>query len=152
MSVQVRRRREAAPFLSTYVGAQGELLVDTTNNRVQVHDGATPGGWPAAKLSDIIGRTPIADANYQALATDRTIAFTALTAARVVTLPAASAFPTGTPLVVVDESGGCSFTATIILARALMAVATMLMGRPARPRVHLARGRVSGWAKRRHAR
>ena len=43
MSVQVRRRREAAPFLATYVGAQGELLVDVTNNRVQVHDGATPG-------------------------------------------------------------------------------------------------------------
>ena len=43
MSVQVRRRREAAAFLSSYVGAQGELIVDTTNNRVQVHDGATPG-------------------------------------------------------------------------------------------------------------
>lgn len=52
MSVQVRRRREAASFLSTFVGAQGELLVDTTNNRVQVHDGTTPGGWPAAKLAD----------------------------------------------------------------------------------------------------
>ena len=57
MSVQVRRRREAAAFLSTYVGAQGELLVDTTNNRVQIHDGATPGGWPAARLADIPSST-----------------------------------------------------------------------------------------------
>ncbi len=53
MSVQVKRRREAASFLSTYIGAQGELLVDTTNNRVAVQDGATPGGFPAAKLSEV---------------------------------------------------------------------------------------------------
>ena len=117
MSVQVRRRREAAAFLSTFVGAQGELLVDTTNNRVQVHDGATPGGWPAAKLADVIGRTPVADANYSALATDRTIAYTALTSARTVTLPPASAYPTGTQLLVVDESGACSLSNTITLAR-----------------------------------
>ncbi|HET6377932.1 MAG TPA: hypothetical protein VFG05_06445 [Methylocella sp.] len=45
MSVQVKRRRESASFLSTFTGAQGELIVDTTNNRLQVHDGATPGGW-----------------------------------------------------------------------------------------------------------
>lgn len=53
MSIQVKRRRESAAFLSTYVGAPGELIVDTTNNRVQVHDGVTPGGFPAAKLSEI---------------------------------------------------------------------------------------------------
>ena len=53
MSVQVKRRREAASFLSTFAGAAGELLVDTTNNRVQVHDGATAGGFPAAKLSEV---------------------------------------------------------------------------------------------------
>jgi hypothetical protein len=45
MSVQVKRRRESASYLSTFVGAQAELLVDTTNNRLQVHDGATQGGW-----------------------------------------------------------------------------------------------------------
>ena len=118
MSVQVRRRREAAAYLQSFVGAQGELLVDTTNNRVQVHDGATPGGWPAAKLADIAQRTAIADANYAALPTDRTIAFTALTAARAVTLPAAAAYPTGTQLMVVDEAGACSATNTITLARA----------------------------------
>ncbi len=59
MSVQVRRRRETAAFLATYVGAQGELLVDTTNNRVQVHDGATPGGWPAARLADLPTRSGV---------------------------------------------------------------------------------------------
>ena len=59
MSVQVKRRREAASFLSTYIGAAGELLVDTTNNRVQVHDGVTPGGFPAAKLSEVLAVTPL---------------------------------------------------------------------------------------------
>lgn len=116
MSVQVRRRREAASFLATYVGAQGELLVDTTNNRVQVHDGATPGGWPAAKLADIVGRTAVADANYVALVTDRTVAITVLTAARTVTLPASATYPTGTRLVVLDETGVCSTATPITVA------------------------------------
>lgn len=53
MSVQIKRRREAASFLSTFTGAAGELLVDTTNNRVQVHDGLTAGGFPAARLSEV---------------------------------------------------------------------------------------------------
>ncbi|MCX8254017.1 protein of unknown function [Beijerinckiaceae bacterium RH CH11] len=64
MSVQVRRRREAGSFLSTYVGAQGELLVDTTNNRVQVHDGVAPGGWPAAGIADLAGRNMILNGTF----------------------------------------------------------------------------------------
>lgn len=59
MSVQVKRRREAASFLSAYAGAAGELLVDTTNNRVQVHDGLTPGGFPAARLSEVAPLSPL---------------------------------------------------------------------------------------------
>lgn len=118
MSVQVRRRREAAAFLQSFVGAQGELIVDTTNNRVQVHDGTTPGGWPAAKLADVAQRTAVADANYTALPTDRTVAYAALTAARTVTLPAASVYPTGTQLLFVDETGACSPSVTITVARA----------------------------------
>jgi hypothetical protein len=53
-------------------------------------------------------RTAIADANYVALATDREIAYTSITAARTVTLPAASAFPSGHALLVLDESGSVS--------------------------------------------
>ena len=64
MSVQIRRRREAAVFLQTYVGAQGELLVDTTNNRVQVHDGATPGGFAAAASRDLAGRNAGINTNF----------------------------------------------------------------------------------------
>ena len=118
MSVQVRRRREAASFLSTYVGAQGELLVDTTNNRVQVHDGVTAGGWAAARLLDVAARTQIADANYSVQPSDRLVAFTSLTAPRVVTLPAASAYPIGFQLAIADESGACSATSFVTITAA----------------------------------
>ena len=119
MSVQVKRRRDTAANLAAFTGAQAELLVDTTNNRIQVHDGVTAGGWPAAKLAEVVTNTraSVADAAYAALATDRTIAFTSLSAPRVVSLPQANTFPAGTTLAVFDESGACSATNTITLAR-----------------------------------
>src|SRR5271166_5292697 len=102
MSVQVKRRRDTAANVAAYTGAQGELIVDTTNDRVTVHDGATAGGFAAAKLSEVItnGRTPVSDAAYTVLITDRSVAYTALTAARAISLPAAASFPTGTPLTI----------------------------------------------------
>ena len=65
-----------------------------------------------------IARTQVSDAAYAVLPTDRTVAMTALTAARILTLPAASAYPQGATLTVVDESGACSASATISIARA----------------------------------
>ena len=62
------------------------------------------------------GRTQVNDAAYAAAAADRTVAYIALTAARTVTLPAASAFPAGATLTVLDESGACSATVTLTLA------------------------------------
>ena len=53
MSVQVKRRRDTAANIAVFTPAQGELIVDTTNNRLIAGDGVTPGGWPAAKLSEI---------------------------------------------------------------------------------------------------
>jgi hypothetical protein len=77
------------------MGAQGETVMDTTNNRLVLNDGVTVGGNPAAKLSEVItnSRTAVADAAYTVLATDRMIAYTALTTTRVVTLSASSAYP-----------------------------------------------------------
>lgn len=54
MAVQVKRRRDTAANVAAYTGAQGELIVDTTNNRVTIHDAATPGGWAAAKLAEVL--------------------------------------------------------------------------------------------------
>ncbi|MBB4200682.1 hypothetical protein CCR94_21520 [Rhodoblastus sphagnicola] len=118
MSVQLKRRRDTAANVAAYTGAQGELIVDLTNNRLTVHDGVTPGGWAAAKLSEVAAttRTSVSDLNYTALITDRTIAYTAITAARTVTLPAVSAFPTGVSLRILDESGAASASKTITLS------------------------------------
>lgn len=62
--------------------------------------------------------TTVADTAYTALATDRTILYTSIAAARIVTLPAASAVAAGFTLTVADASGSCSATNTITLARA----------------------------------
>jgi hypothetical protein len=64
-----------------------------------------------------LGRTAVSDAAYTVLATDAKVCYTALTAARVVTLPAASTL-SGQSLVVKDESGACSATNTITVAPA----------------------------------
>ena len=120
MSVQVKHRRDTAANIAGFTPAQGELIVDTTNNRVIVGDGATAGGFAAAKLSEAltVARHAVADAAYTALTTDRLIAYTSLTAARTVTLPAASAYPAGVQLTVIDESGACAPSKAITLARA----------------------------------
>jgi len=41
---QVQLRRGTAAEHETFVGAVGEVTVDTTNNTLRVHDGVTPGG------------------------------------------------------------------------------------------------------------
>jgi hypothetical protein len=114
MSEQLQLRRGAVNQVATFTGLQGEVVVDTTNNLLVVNDGATAGGWRHALAS----RTAVSDAPYTALVTDRIVAYTALTAARAVSLPAAASYPTGAVLTVIDESGACSPTLTITMTRA----------------------------------
>ena len=65
------------------------------------------------------GRTPTGDANYTILVSDRFVAQNVtLTAARTKTLPAASGYPAGLPLVVADETGSVTTANTLIIARA----------------------------------
>jgi hypothetical protein len=61
-------------------------------------------------------RTTVADAIYTVLSTDYLVAYTSLSAARTVTLPAASTFNAGRRLVIIDESGSASQTNAISLA------------------------------------
>jgi Major tropism determinant N-terminal domain len=115
LSEQLQLRRGTGSQVASFTGAQGEVVFDTTNNRIVANDGVTAGGNPAAKLAEVITntRTAVSDASYTVLATDRTVAYTALTAARAVALLASSAYPTGTRLLIVDETGNCSVTNTI---------------------------------------
>jgi hypothetical protein len=51
--IELQLSRGSAADVAAYTGAQGEAVVDTTNNRLVVQDGATAGGFPAAKLTDV---------------------------------------------------------------------------------------------------
>ena len=117
MSEQLQLRRGTSTQVAAFTGQQGEAVMDTTNNRLVINDGSTAGGWAAAKLAETITntRTAVADAAYVALTTDRLIAYTSLTASRVVSLPTSASYPTGTRLLIVDESGSCSATKTITI-------------------------------------
>lgn len=74
----------------------------------------------AARLNlGIDQETPRGDANYTILATDRVVATSAaFTAARVWTLPAASAVNAGQSILVVDGAGGVTVTNTLTVQRA----------------------------------
>lgn len=68
-------------------------------------------------FSDVgASRTPVSDVNYAALTTDWFIAYTTLTAARTVTLPAASSMSVGQILNIQDDSGNASAANTISAA------------------------------------
>jgi hypothetical protein len=114
MSEQLQLRRGTELQIASFTGAQGEATPATDTMRLHIHDGATAGGWPHALES----RKAVSDANYSVAITDRQVAYTAITVARTVSLPAASAYPTGAVLTIVDESGSCSATRTITLNRA----------------------------------
>ena len=54
MSEQLQLRRGTAAQVAAFTGAQGEVVVDTTNNRLVVQDGTTAGGFAAAKLAEVV--------------------------------------------------------------------------------------------------
>ena len=114
MSEQLQLRRGTESQIASFTGAQGEATPATDTMRLHIHDGATAGGWPHALES----RTAVADAHYVVNITDRQVAYTAITVARTVALPAAAAYPTGAVLLIVDESGAVSAGVTLTINRA----------------------------------
>jgi len=52
-ATQLQLRRGTTVQTSTFTGAVGEVTVDTTRKALVVHDGATAGGVPAAKLAEV---------------------------------------------------------------------------------------------------
>ena len=57
MTKEVRRRSGTGAQHTTFTGAPAEVTVDTTDNRLVVHDGVTAGGHPVAKESEITSAT-----------------------------------------------------------------------------------------------
>lgn len=67
---------------------------------------------------DIARRTAVSNADYTIIATDKVVAQTGtMTAARTFTLPAASAYPAGEELIVIDQSGTVNFANNITITR-----------------------------------
>lgn len=85
------------------------LIVDL-RNRVATLENRTASFQP-------FQRAAVADAAYAAVAGDTLIAYTSISAARAVTILAASAVP-GRQMTVKDESGSCSGTFTITVSPA----------------------------------
>lgn len=69
-------------------------------------------------LLAIDSRTAIADAATTLTAANVNVQYTSLTAARIVTLAAASAYAAGQEIVIGDSSGSCSATKTLTITRA----------------------------------
>ncbi len=53
MSTEVKFRRGTNAEHAGFTGAAGEMTVDTTNDRLVVHDGATAGGFPQTSAADL---------------------------------------------------------------------------------------------------
>lgn len=57
MATELRLRRGTTAQHGSFTGAAAEVTVDTTDNRLVVHDGATAGGHRAAKESEVLKKT-----------------------------------------------------------------------------------------------
>jgi hypothetical protein len=60
MARRIQFRRGTSLQHSVFVGAPGEITVDTDKNVIVVHDGVTPGGFPSDKLANISGNITFA--------------------------------------------------------------------------------------------
>lgn len=55
MAIQIQLRSGTTTEMSTFVGAESEVLVDTTKDVIVVHDGVTVGGHPVAARANADG-------------------------------------------------------------------------------------------------
>jgi Major tropism determinant N-terminal domain len=87
-AVQRQLRRGTSAQVAAFTGAQGELVADTTNNRLVLHDGATAGGFPAARRAE--KQRSIATSADLPITADDVILNVKSTSPLTITLPAAS--------------------------------------------------------------
>ena len=110
-AIQLKRSSTAGAVPSAL--ADGEVAVQQADGVLFWRDAAQ-----AVQRLLFPKRSPAADAAYAIKATDTYIGVSALTAARTLTLPAASAYPAGHILTVADEKGACSASLTVTLSPA----------------------------------
>lgn len=81
MAKRIQFRRGSTAEHNTFVGAPGELTIDTTKKTVVVHDGVTPGGFPATRLEAADGSSTF---NGQVRMTNATASTSATTGSLIV--------------------------------------------------------------------
>ncbi len=115
MSEQLQLRSGSAADIAAFTGAAAECVVDATNNRLVLQDGATAGGFPAAKLAEVV--TVAMCAEQAPLSASGTIAGPGLTrvttAGITVTLPSTWSSPPILPVLIKDWTGSSSPNITI---------------------------------------
>jgi hypothetical protein len=81
MAKRVQFRRGTTSQHTTFVGAPGELTVDTDKKTVVVHDGVTPGGFPATRLESVDGTSTF---NGQVMILNTTASSSTITGALII--------------------------------------------------------------------
>jgi hypothetical protein len=94
-ATQVQLRRGTSAQVVAFTGAQGEVVVDTTNNRAVVHDGSTAGGFALARRAE--KQRSIAGSGDLPITADDVILNVKVSSPLTITVPAASS-RAGAPL------------------------------------------------------
>ena len=85
MATRLQLRKGTTAEHSTFVGAEGEVTVDTTKKALVLHDGVTAGGFPVAAIAN-------ADGTVSIIAKDGSVITTITTGTKI-----AEYFPTACP-------------------------------------------------------
>lgn len=72
MATQVQFRRGTTTQNNAFTGASGEIVVNTSNNTIRVHDGSTLGGFELARSGNITNITTSTSAQLAAVISDET--------------------------------------------------------------------------------
>jgi hypothetical protein len=108
-ATQVQLRRGTSAQVLAFTGAQGEVVVDTTNNRAVVHDGATAGGFALARRAE--KQRAIRGSADLPVTADDVILNVNVTSPLTITVPAASS-RVGNPVEFKIMSGSSAVTFT----------------------------------------
>ena len=101
---QHQMRRGTFTNISTFIGAQGEALVDSFYWRMNMEDGVVPGGYPhELALVQTVTSSVATVSNSVAVC----LVFST-NAAATITLPSAASYAPGQQLIVADAAGAAS--------------------------------------------
>lgn len=109
MATQVQIRRGTSSQVAAFTGAEGEIVVNTTNDSVHIHDGSSAGGFEMAR-ADL---NNVSDTDLNAALTGNTVSaltVTALTSSGIEISGAVTATASDTNPAIFASTSGSNFT------------------------------------------